>query len=531
VWIIRNGINDLAQTAATDFTSFHNIGNVNAGTANGNGAVRFEIAVKTPAEGSTSSLEITDGKFVGPADSTTPEISFTTGGYEDEAEVYYAVVPKGETPDYSDYELLDGSVEAGDHRETINLDEANGDYDVYVIVYKDGEVSDPIVINTKEGGEDIDWVWLIEELYVKSSGNDNNTGDREHPLATVQAALNKIQDNYSAISALDAWPGKGTADEANVKIVIMDEVPVAAQITINNSGSIYPPIVLRDDAQTPGGKLQALASIGSGKSILRLENGADVTLEGGLVLEGTGVAEDNIRGVVILGNNAAFTMNGGEISGNSGNTSGGGGVSVYHDGMFTMNGGEISGNSVHDGGGVFVFASTFTMNSGKISGNSSYGYAGGVHITASGTFTMNGGEISGNSGNTSGGVYVNLATFTMNGGEISGNSGNTSGGVYEDNGVFIMSGGEISGNSASYGGGGVYLLGGNSSVFAKTGGIIYGYDAGDLVYSNKVEENNAIVNNKGHAVYRNVTYRKETTLGPDDDLFYNYPSYGQHSGW
>jgi hypothetical protein len=46
--------------------------------------------------------------FVGPSDSTTPEIIFTTGGYTGAAQVDYAVVPHNEEnpvppPDYSAY--------------------------------------------------------------------------------------------------------------------------------------------------------------------------------------------------------------------------------------------------------------------------------------------------------------------------------------------------------------------------------------------------------------------------------------------
>jgi hypothetical protein len=53
--------------------------------------------------------------------------------------VYYAVVPHTEPPnppDYSDYKPLgdDNTVGTGDHRKTIELDTANGDYNVYVIV-------------------------------------------------------------------------------------------------------------------------------------------------------------------------------------------------------------------------------------------------------------------------------------------------------------------------------------------------------------------------------------------------------------
>jgi hypothetical protein len=97
-----------------------------------------------------------------------------------------------------------------------------------------------------------------------------------------------------------------------------------------------------------------------------------------------------------------------------------------------------------------------------------------------------------------------------------------------------MSGGAISGNSASgYGGGGVYVNTGSSwpVSIAKTGGTIYGYTPDDP-YSNKVENSSGVIqSNKGHAVYGDATYRKETTLGEDDDLFYNYPESGQHSGW
>jgi hypothetical protein len=157
VWIIRNGVNDLAQDGDTDFTRIHNIGNPGMETANGNGAVRYEIAAKKPANGST--LVIKDGVFVGPVSSTTPDIAFVTEGYKDKAEVYYMVVPVGTNPaDNSAYELLD-TVEKGRHREKITVPSANGDYDVYVILFKDGEVSEPLIINTARGGADVDWIW------------------------------------------------------------------------------------------------------------------------------------------------------------------------------------------------------------------------------------------------------------------------------------------------------------------------------------------------------------------------------------
>jgi hypothetical protein len=142
VWIIRNGVNDEAQNDDTDFTSFNRLS-----SANGNGAVRYKVAAKTPAEG--SALTVSDGVFEGPWTSTTPKISFTTGGYTGTAEVYYTVVEAGKgPPDYSAYGPLLAEVGPGNQTPEITVPGAKGYYDVYVIVYKDGEVSAPLIIKT-----------------------------------------------------------------------------------------------------------------------------------------------------------------------------------------------------------------------------------------------------------------------------------------------------------------------------------------------------------------------------------------------
>jgi hypothetical protein len=87
-------------------------------------------------------------------------------------------------------------------------------------------------------------------------------------------------------------------------------------------------------------------------------------------------------------------MNGGEISGNTSSSSGGG-VYVSSGTFFTMNGGEISGNTASYGGGVYVSSGTFTMNGGEISGNTaSYGGGGGVYVSG-GTFRIVTGTIYG----------------------------------------------------------------------------------------------------------------------------------------
>jgi hypothetical protein len=259
VWIIRNGVNDKTQNGETDFNIAKNPG---MEAANWNGAAAFVIAPDNPAQGE---LVIKDGVFVGPWTAKTPYISFTTEGYEGTAEAYYAVVPGGTVPAPA-YSAYTGNLgvfgEGEDHLAEVTLSAAKGDFDVYVVLFKDGKVSAPIKINTGAGGEDVDWIWG-DALYVKSNGgSDNNTGDRAHPLQTVEKALAKISALYNS----EDWYGD-PEDEASISIIIMDTVPVTQQITINGRVG-YPPIILRDDPEAPGGKLQAQASIGSGKSLL-----------------------------------------------------------------------------------------------------------------------------------------------------------------------------------------------------------------------------------------------------------------------
>jgi hypothetical protein len=159
VWIIRNGINDLAQTAQTSFAA----PSAWDGTANGNGAVPWVITVKTPG-GSGSSLTVTGGSYTWPAHSTTGTVGFTTGGYSSgTADAYYAVAAQGEGPsEYSDYKPLAAELSVGAHTgKPITLPAASGNYDVYVVIYKDGEVSAPLIINVQkdDAGVDIGWAW------------------------------------------------------------------------------------------------------------------------------------------------------------------------------------------------------------------------------------------------------------------------------------------------------------------------------------------------------------------------------------
>jgi hypothetical protein len=331
-------------------------------------------------------------------------------------------------------------------------------------------------------------ITVYKTYYVASSGNDSTgTGTSTAPLATVQKALAKIQAARNSSSS--SWPGKGTATEAYADIVITDTVTVENQITIDNTGSIYPPIRLTASGEK---KLQATRAIGHGKSLLQLLNGARVTLAGDLVLAGLDTdsdADNRVQGVYVGGSASVFTMTGGEISGHFAKTAGGG---VYvNGGTFILSGGEVTGNTsdrFYGGGGVYVSNGTFVMNGGTVSGNktplgpSGYAAQGGGVLVTSGTFTMEGGGIYNNTAPDGGGVCMNGGTFTMNGGKIYNNyttasvpSSAKGGGVLHNNGTFIMTGGEISGNSSTGVGGGVFVSGGTAEM---SGGTVSGNTAG-----------------------------------------------------
>jgi len=221
--------------------------------------------------------------------------------------------------------------------------------------------------------------------------------------------------------------------------------------------------------------------------LFTINSGVTLTLDEKITIKGLSANDSSL---VYLNNGKLVINNGAKITGNtfSSDYVCGGGVYVYG-GTFTMNGGEISGNTAVSitsstssaaGGGVYVDGGTFAMNGGEISGNTVFGsnyytYGGGVCVNG-GTFTMNGGEISGNTSDSAdtstsgGGVYVGGGRiFTMNGGKISGNSSYYGGGVY-NRGTFIMSNGEISVNSSFFGSG-VYTSG---TSFTMNSGKISG---------------------------------------------------------
>ena len=150
-----------------------------------------------------------------------------------------------------------------------------------------------------------------------------------------------------------------------------------------------------------------IISLSANGSMFKLD-GYKITFVLGENLELRGRNNNTAPLITVSGwDKCSLIMNPGtKISGNnnistSSSYSYGGGVRVSSRGSFTMNGGEISGNTTSTyGGGVYIDYDTngrgsFIMNGGKISGNTSALYGGWVYVNCGGGFLKTGGTIFG----------------------------------------------------------------------------------------------------------------------------------------
>ena len=269
---------------------------------------------------------------------------------------------------------------------------------------------------------------------------------------------------------------ESTTTPVNLSGQAGDNIAAKAVAYVNNYPQEYTLIVDRDTdcgpqtINAPGAKLTIIGmgtehkiNLSSNGTLFMVQSGATLVLDNNITLQGCG---DNLYSLVWVDSGGTLLMNSGsKITGNRSYSiyALGGGVCV--DGIFTMNGGEISGNTNSGsfynnayGGGVYV-RGTFTMNGGEITGNTApggllTGNGGGVYVDTNASFTIEGGKISNNtatggwSGGYGGAIYVNTnASFTMSNGEISGNYASHGGGMYVNDGTFTMNGGHFIRNS------------------------------------------------------------------------------------
>ena len=322
-------------------------------------------------------------------------------------------------------------------------------------------------------------------LDQQHGADDNNGLSKTTAVKTIEKAnelanAKNINDiclsSFYRVTGTETWDlGGKTLHRYGLGGYMIELVDASASLTLSN--------IVIDGAECTVDATHAAET----DSIIKAANGGTIVLNSGAILQNNKAAQ---FGSGILANNRVnITMEDGAIIRNNTNRNYelGGGILIGNGSTFTMNGGEISGNTANGGGGVAIIGSTMVMNNGTISNNSTYqtsgqgSYGAGVYVAdyanSSGgdtlftatpaSFEMNGGKITGNKALDYGGGIVTFPqqskkiTININNGEISGNkvTKGSGGAVAAFFGVTELNikGGTLTGNSAYQFGGGVFL--------------------------------------------------------------------------
>ncbi len=275
---------------------------------------------------------------------------------------------------------------------------------------------------------------LAEDGYVFSDNTKSKKLSIDYALLFGEFKVETVEDFQSV---LDAIPNNQN-DEKSVIVDLSESL-----VQSNDSNTTF---------EIEGGKKLTLKS--SNEEGIEL-NGGDVITS--LVVKGSGTVVTVGEGITITGgkgsdaagvlvdDGAHFILNGGIIannntSTNTGNTTGGGGVSVLN-GTFTMMAGTetspsiIKNNKGRVGGGVFVnsIGSTFIMKGGIIEENTATDHGGAVYSINGGNIRIEGGVINNNKASNLGGAITAV------------------GGTNDGNTEIVITGGLIENNTAKHG--------------------------------------------------------------------------------
>ncbi|MCL2339426.1 MAG: hypothetical protein FWC59_00790 [Actinomycetia bacterium] len=286
------------------------------------------------------------------------------------------------------------------------------------------------------------------------------------PALAVPVPVANETDLIAAVSAAGTTP---------TTIELTADIDLTAALLIGAGQDI----TLTGDFTLTQTTAQRAITVGTGGS-----TGATLTLDGPTITHTSGVIGS---GVVVNAGSTCYLESGAITDNTLSNVgSGGAGVYVSGNGSFTMNGGEINGNSAYFGGGLFVApGGEATLNGGVIHDNTALDSGGGVGNE--GVITLDGTLIDNNQAVINGGGIENFSgTLTFHTGTVSNNQAEYGGGIW-NNGLsgstatLFEDGGIISHNTASNLGGGVYSTSGDMTVnntliefnSASNGGGIY----------------------------------------------------------
>ena len=314
-------------------------------------------------------------------------------------------------------------------------------------------------LGTVEDGSGNFVIEKLENVYVDgANGDDTNTGaDAEHAVRTLEHALNLVADD--------------------------GVIYICGTVTVDSDLTVTEAVIQRAEDFTG-----RLLSVTGEDTELILTN---TTIDGQKGTEKAGY-------LVYVGDGATVNLNGGAKLINNNETA----VYVDDGGAFTMEGGEISGNTGSVwAGGIQNCGGTVNLKGGEIKNNTAF-QGGGVVTAYGGTTVLDGASITGNTAEKDGGgVYVQGATsgtsvFEMRSGTISGNNSSAFGGgiaaLYHTSDVKVkVSGGTIENNTARMDGDAISLEGENEkypsmelSGSPTISGSVFLYDraAGPVIY-------------------------------------------------
>lgn len=369
-------------------------------------------------------------------------------------------------------------------------------------------------------------------------GADENDGLSEATAVKTIEKANKLANeknindiclsSFYKVTGAEVWDlGGKTLHRYKIGGYMIELADASASLTLSN--------VVIDGAEYSVDATHAAET----DSIIKAANGGTIVLKSGAILENNKAAQFG-SGILAI-NGVKITMEDGAVIRNNTNRNYelGGGILLCNGSIFTMNGGEISGNTANGGGGVAIIGSTMVMNGGKISNNSTYkttgqgSYGAGVYVAdyanASGgdilfkpkpaSFEMNGGKITGNKALDYGG---GILTFPQQGekitininknGEISENqvTKGSGGAIAAFFGVteLNVNGGTLTKNSAKNYGGGVFLYQATNATISKGmisenkaykgGGVCLYYNSAAKQTGGSIENNVAV---EGGGVY------------------------------
>jgi uncharacterized repeat protein (TIGR02543 family) len=234
------------------------------------------------------------------------------------------------------------------------------------------------------------------------------------------------------ITVYAKWTVRVPATSLQTALTWLDSNAVeggAYTITLSANESIGPRTLSYSGKQVSitikGDTTERVVSLSANGPLFTVRNGVTLTLDSNITLQGR---NNNNTILVDVTSGGTLMMNtGSKISGNTHLTTTiesyaiGSGVYVSY-GAFTMNGGEISGNTASggesgSGSGVHVYQGTFTMSGGEISGNTASSGGGVVVSGSSSSFSKTNGIIYGDTD----------AVHTPDSTENTATSGNTQG--------------------------------------------------------------------------------------------------------